>query len=89
MDNRINRPPRIRPLRGPQTPSSGLPQEKSGRIGGRASPALVEHATARTGIEADTDFIELDLANIALEDRFAETFKAVRGAVDSGLRLGF
>ena len=59
------------------------------RIGGRVSPALVEQAKARTGIETDTDLIEFALANIALEDRFAETFKAVRGTVDPGLKLGF
>jgi len=68
---------------------SGLLQEKSGRIGGRVSPALVERAKARTGIEADTDLIEFALANIALEDRFAERFKAARGAVDADLKLGF
>lgn len=68
---------------------SGLLEEKSGRIGGRVSPALVEQAKARTGIEADTDLIEFALANIALDDKFAESFKAVRGAVDPDLKLGF
>ena len=68
---------------------SGLLREKSGRIGGRVSPALVERAKARTGIEADTDLIEFALANIALEDRFSESFKAVRGKVDPDLNLGF
>lgn len=68
---------------------SGLLHEKSGRIGGRVSPALVERAKARTGIEADTDLIEFALANIALEDKFAESFKAIRGKVDPDLKLGF
>ena len=68
---------------------SGLLHEKSGRIGGRVSPALVEQAKARTGIAADTDLIEFALANIALEDKFAESFKAVRGKVDPDLKLGF
>jgi hypothetical protein len=68
---------------------SGLLQEKSGRIGGRVSPALVEQAKARTGIETDTDLIEFALANIALEDKFPERFKASRGAVDPDLKLGF
>jgi hypothetical protein len=68
---------------------SGLLQEKSGRIGGRVSPALVEQAKARTGIETDTDLIEFAFANIALEDRFAESFRAVRGTVDADLKLGF
>jgi hypothetical protein len=68
---------------------SGLLEAKSGRIGGRISPALVKRAKARTGIEADTDLIEFALANIALEDKFAESFKAIRGAVDPDLKLGF
>ena len=49
---------------------------KSGRIGGRVSPALVEQAKRQTGIETDTDLIEFALATVALEDNFAETFKA-------------
>jgi hypothetical protein len=68
---------------------SGLLREKSGRIGGRVSLALVEQAKARTGIETDTDLIEFALANIALEDKFAATFKAARGKVDADLKLGF
>lgn len=67
---------------------SGL-LEKSGRIGGRVSEALVAKAKARTGITADTDLIEFALANIALEDRFAEAFMAARGAVDPDLDLSF
>ena len=68
---------------------SGLLHEKSGRIGGRVSVALFERAKARTGIKTDTDLIEFALANIAVEDRFAEAFKAVRGKVDPDLKLGF
>lgn len=68
---------------------SGLLHEKSSRIGGRVSPALVKRAKARTGIEADTDLIEFALANIALEDKFAAAFKAVRGKVDPDLNLEF
>jgi hypothetical protein len=63
---------------------SGLLREKSSRIGGRISPALVRQAKARTGIETDTDLIEFALANVALEDKFAETFRAVRGTGRSG-----
>jgi hypothetical protein len=68
---------------------SGLMNEKSSRIAGRVSPALVEQAKLRTGIETDTDLIAFALANIALEDNFAEAFKDVRGKADAGLRLGF
>ena len=68
---------------------SGLLKEKSSRIAGRVSPALVEQAKKRTGIQADTDLIAFALANVALEDDFAEAFKDARGKVDAGLKLGF
>jgi hypothetical protein len=68
---------------------SGLLLEKSGRIGGRVSQVLVERAKARTGITTDTDLIEFALANIALEDKFAEAFKAARATVDPDLDLSF
>jgi hypothetical protein len=68
---------------------SGLLSEKSGRIGGRVSPALVKQAKRQTGIETDTDLIEFALATVALEDNFAEAFKVARGKVDPKLKLGF
>jgi hypothetical protein len=68
---------------------SGLLSEKSSRIGGRVSPALVKQAKRQTGIDTDTDLIEFALATIALEDNFAETFKESRGKVDPELKLGF
>jgi hypothetical protein len=68
---------------------SGLLSEKSGRIGGRVSPALVRQAKRQTGIETDTDLIEFALATVALEDNFAEAFKKSRGKVDPKLKLGF
>ena len=68
---------------------SGLLNEKSSRIAGRVSPALVEQAKKRTGIKADTDLIEFALANVALEDNFAEAFKDARGKVNADLKLGF
>jgi len=68
---------------------SGLLEEKSSRIAGRVSRALIEQAKRRTGIESDTDLIEFALANLALEDNFAEAFKAARGKVDPDLKLGY
>jgi hypothetical protein len=68
---------------------SGLLTEKSGRIGGRVSPALVKQAKRQTGIQTDTDLIEFALATVALEDNFAEAFKESRGKVDPKLKLGF
>lgn len=71
------------------TPPRATPRRQSSRIGGRVSFVLVEQAKARTGIETDTDLIEFALANIALEDKFAAAFKAVRGKVDPDLDLEF
>ena len=68
---------------------SGLLREKSSRIGGRVSPALVRQAKRQTGIETDTDLIEFALATVALEDHFTETFKKSRGKIDPELKLGF
>src|SRR5712664_1721400 len=72
-----------------QAERSGLLKEKSSRIAGRVSPALVEEAKRRTGIEADTDLIAFALANLALQDNFAQAFKDARGKVDADLKLGF
>lgn len=69
--------------------NSGLLGEKTARIGGRISPALVEQAKKQTGIGTDTDLIEFALANIALEDDFAKTYRTTRGTVDPALKLGF
>jgi hypothetical protein len=68
---------------------SGLLHEKSSRIGGRVSPALVRQAKRQTGLKTDTDLIEFALATVALEDNFAEAFKESRGQVDPALKLGF
>jgi hypothetical protein len=68
---------------------SGLLRGKSGRIGGRVSPALVRQAKRQTGIVTDSDLIEFALASVALVDNFAESFKESRGKVDPALKLGF
>lgn len=68
---------------------SGLLGEKSKRIGGRISPALLEQAKNHTGIMTDTDLIEFALATVALDDNFGRTFRETRGTVDPDLKLGF
>jgi hypothetical protein len=68
---------------------SGLLGEKSKRIGGRISPALIEQAKKHTGIETDTELIEFALANVALDDNFGNTFRKTQGTVDPDLKLGF
>jgi hypothetical protein len=68
---------------------SGLLGEKSARIAGRTSRELIARAKERTGIAKDTDLIEFALANVALDDDFAEAFRSASGSVDSALKLGF
>lgn len=68
---------------------SGLRAEKNGRIAGRVSADLIKKAKARTGLTSDTELVEFALANVALEDNFAETFRKTRGTVDPTLKLGF
>ncbi|SRR6266567_5354262 len=68
---------------------SGLRAEKDGRIAGRVSADLIKKAKARTGLTSDTELVEFALANVALEDNFAETFRKTRGTVDPTLKLGF
>lgn len=68
---------------------SGLRAEKDGRIAGRVSADLIRKAKARTGLTSDTELVEFALANVALEDNFAETFRKTRGTVDPTLKLGF
>ncbi|WP_223218210.1 hypothetical protein [Rhizobium wenxiniae] len=68
---------------------SGLLGDKSKRIGGRISPALLEQAKNHTGIMTDTDLIEFALATVALDENFGRTFRETRGTVDPDLKLGF
>jgi hypothetical protein len=68
---------------------AGLLKNKSRRIAARVSPALVRQAIKLTGVDTDTGLIALALANVALEDDFATAFKAARGKVNAGLKLGF
>jgi hypothetical protein len=68
---------------------SGLLKEKTTRISGRVSPALIAEAKRRTGIKSDTELIEFALASLALEDNFAEAFEAARGKVDPDIKLGY
>ena len=68
---------------------SGLLGEKSSRIAGRVSRALVEQAKRQTGIEGDSDLIAFALASVALEDDFTEAFEKSKGKVAADLKLGF
>jgi hypothetical protein len=58
-------------------------------IRGRMPAALVTRAKKRTGINSDTDLIELALANIAVEDDYADWLLSRRGAVSREVDLEF
>lgn len=58
-------------------------------VRGRMPEALVARAKKRTGIDSDTDLIELALANIAVEDDYADWLLSRRGAVSSKVDLDF
>ena len=70
--------------------------ERTQMVRGRMPEALVARAKKRTGIDSDTDLIEVALANIAVADDYADWLLSRRGGVDrrgirgalSGLRGG-
>jgi hypothetical protein len=63
--------------------------ERTKVVRGRMPEALVSEAKKRTGIESDTDLIEVALANIAVGDDYAEWLLSRRGLVDSEVQLEF
>lgn len=58
-------------------------------VRGRMPQALVSKAKKRTGIESDTDLIEVALANIAVADDYAEWLLSQRATVDPEVDLEF
>lgn len=63
--------------------------ERTQMVRGRMPEALVTRAKKRTGINSDTDLIEVALANIAVEDDYADWLLSRRGAVNSEADLEF
>jgi hypothetical protein len=68
---------------------AGLLGEKDARVGARISRVLLHNARQRTGITSDSELIEFALANVALADDFAETYRRLEGTVDPDLKLGY
>jgi hypothetical protein len=66
---------------------SGLTGGDNDAIGGLVPARLVARAKARTGLDDDTALIAYALANIAVEDGFAATFRSLRATVDPSLDL--
>jgi hypothetical protein len=60
--------------------------ERTKVVRGRMPEALVSEAKKRTGIESDTDLIEVALANIAVGDDYAEWLLSRRGSVGPELK---
>jgi hypothetical protein len=58
-------------------------------VRGRMPEALVAQAKKRTGIESDTDLIEIALANIAVGDEYADWLLSRQGTVDPEVDLEF
>lgn len=63
--------------------------ERTQVIRGRMPETLVARAKKRTGITSDTELIEVALANIAVEDDYADWLLSRRGTVDHEVDLEF
>lgn len=66
-----------------------LEGERTQVVRGRMPEALVRRAKKRTGIQSDTDLIELALANIAVEDDYPDWLLSQRGAITGEVDLEF
>ena len=63
--------------------------ERTQVVRGRMPEALVTRAKKRTGIHSDTDLIEVALANIAVEDDYADWLLSRRGVIAREVDLEF
>lgn len=66
-----------------------LEGERTQVVRGRMPEALVARAKKRTGIQSDTDLIELALANIAVEDDYPDWLLSQRGTIPREVDLEF
>ena len=58
-------------------------------VRGRMPDALVAKAKARSGVQSDTELIEVALANLAVADEYANWLLAQRGRISKDLDLEF
>ena len=63
--------------------------ERTQVVRGRMPEALVARAKKRTGIDSDTELIEVALANIAVADDYADWLLSRRGSVGGEADLEF
>jgi hypothetical protein len=66
-----------------------LSGERTQVVRGRMPRALVARAKKRTGIDSDTDLLEVALANIAVADDYADWLLSRRGAIPTEVDLEF
>lgn len=66
-----------------------LAGERTQVVRGRMPRALVARAKKRTGIDSDTDLLEVALANIAVADDYADWLLSRRGSVPPEVDLEF
>ncbi len=63
--------------------------ERTQVVRGRMPEALVARAKKRTGITSDTELIEVALANLAVEDDYANWLLSRRGVISRETDLEF
>jgi hypothetical protein len=63
--------------------------ERTEVVRGRMPEALVARAKKRTGINSNTDLIQVALANVAVEDDYADWLLSRRGSVSPEADLEF
>lgn len=68
---------------------TGLDQGELQQVGARLPASLVRQAKKRTGLSSNTDLLTVALANLAVEDTFADAFEAAYGKIDPELDIGF
>ena len=66
-----------------------LSGERTQIVRGRMPPALVARAKKRTGIDSDTDLLEVALANIAVADDYSDWLLSRRGTISPEVDLEF
>jgi hypothetical protein len=66
-----------------------LAGERTQMVRGRMPRALVERARQRTGIDSDTELLEVALASIAVADDYADWLLSRRGTVPNRIDLEF
>ena len=68
---------------------TGLNRGERQQVVARLPTGLVQQAKKRTGLESNTDLLTVALANLVVEDAFADAFEHAHGQLDPELDIGF